>query len=648
MSKFPHLFTEGKIGTLTTSNRIIMSALEPGFADGEGNLKTQEASDYYSLRAKGGVGLIMTGNVSVTPNGRAANVQPGIWNDSHVEPFKKLIEAVHNENGKIFIQLSHAGREVHPFLDWKPVAPSAIASVILRSQPEELTIDGIKEIVNAFATAAKRAKEAGADGVEIHGAHGYLVCQFLSPNMNTRTDKYGGSTHNRARFAIEIIEAIKKEVGNDYPISFRLSADEFINDGIKPAEAVEYAGMLEEAGIALLSVTACNYESSNYNLPNYYLEEGCFSDLARLLKKEVSIPVTAVGRIRTAALAEEILTAGKSDFISMSRALVADPYFPVKAQKDLEDHIRPCLSCNKCLDSLSKGSICCAVNGSVTSETWPVNYSNNSDSASNNSDSSKKIFVAGAGPAGITAALKLKEQGHHVTIFETESNCGGKISYAKLPPAKQPFEEYRKWLKLTLEESPVKIRYSTELTLKIVEEETPDCIIIATGAHNAKAPFEIIEATKTFSVEEAFDNPEILGDKIAIIGGGAEGAELADFISENDQKVTLIERRRKFAAEILASVRFFLIERLESKNVTLIPKFKVSKVGSNFIEGKRGAKATDRLDGFSSIILATGLASNTTLADTLKEKGHCVHIIGDALSPRSILEAVKDGDSISL
>jgi 2,4-dienoyl-CoA reductase-like NADH-dependent reductase (Old Yellow Enzyme family)/thioredoxin reductase len=634
MIKFDHLFAEGKIGNLKTRNRIIMSALEPGFADGNGNLQTNETAAYYSLRARGGTGIIITGNIAVTPNGRASNVQGGIWSDEHIAPFSKVAEAVHKEGGLFFIQLSHAGREVHPFLDWKPVAPSAIQSPTLRSEPEELSVQGIKEIINAFADGAERAVKAGADGIELHGAHGYLICQFLSPNMNKRTDNYGGSTHNRARFAIEVIEAIRKRVGKEYPISFRLSADEYIPDGIKLPEAIEYSGMLEEAGISLLSVTACNYESANYNLPNYYLEEGCFVELSRKIKKEVSIPVTVVGRIRTPQLANDILKAGDADFISIGRALVADPYFSLKAEKNKEKQIRPCLSCNKCIDSLSKGSICCAVNDSLREENWPPVYKE---------ANGKKAFIAGAGPSGITAAQALAVEGFDVTVFEKEDHCGGKLNYADLPPRKYPFEEYKNWLSRQLEACPAKVRYSTPLTTDIIESEKPDLIIIATGAHDAPPPFEVLPDTVTLTVEEAFSTPEKLGSTPAIIGGGGEGSELADFISENEQKVTLLERKRKLASDILPSVRHFLMERLENKGVTIIPRFKVSKIGPGFIEGQRGTKGTDRLDGFSAIILATGLASDVALADNLKEKGYSVHIIGDALAPGSIMEAVKDG-----
>ena len=634
MNEGSKLFSSGTIGNLEIRNRIIMPAMEPGLADENGFLDAFAASAYYGLRAKGGVGLIISGNVAVVAEGRAAALQAGLWRDDQLEAFKELSQVIHQEGAKFFVQLSHAGREVHPLLGWEAVAPIAIPSVALRTKPRELSREEIEELVNAFARAAQRAIEAGADGVEIHGAHGYLICQFLSPNMNHRQDEYGLNPAGRARFALEIIEAIRERCSKDLPLSFRLSADEMIADGIDPELACEYAGLFEEAGVDLLNVSACNYESAFFNLPNYYLEEGCFIPLAETIRSEIEIPVAAVGRIRKRSMAEQAIESGSTDFVAIGRPLIADPYLPAKFKRERDEEVRPCLSCNKCLDSIGMGSLACTINPKLQGESWPRQKAPASSSG---------VLVVGSGPAGLSAAAELAWSGWSVKVIERKKIAGGKLNLALLPPRKKAVEEYRDWLLGEAQRAGVRIECNSTWLPSNGDEEEADYVILASGAIPDKAPFQVDEGCEMVSVSRAFEEPERLGNEVLIIGGGAEGAELADFLSEGGKQVTLLEKRRKVALDLLPNLRFFLLRRLEEKGVRVIPKFTVTRAGSGYVEGKRGKKSKDRLEGFSSTVRATGLRSPASFADGRKTREGFFLSIGDASTPGSILEAVRDG-----
>lgn len=634
MSSFPTLFSPGSLGRLELPNRIVMPAMEPGLADGDGRLDDSAAGAYYALRARGGAGLIITGNVAVQPHGRAAGVQPGLWCDEQVPAFRATVAAVHAAGGRMAVQISHAGREVHPMLGWEAVGPSAVQSPALKSTPREMTEDDILACVAAFADAARRAVEAGADAVEIHGAHGYLVNQFLSPLMNVRTDSWGGDTAGRSRFAIEVVSAVRRAVGPGFPVLFRLTADEYVPGGMAPDEAAEVAGLMEEAGADAISVSACTYESAFYNLPNYYLEEGCFVALARRVAEEVRVPVIAVGRIRRPAMAEEILVRGDADFVAMGRSLIADPFLPAKARDGREDEIRPCLSCNRCLDSLSTGPMACAVNPWLRDEVWPRPVP---------SAPRGEALVAGSGPGGLTAAMALAWQGHRVTVHERDAEAGGKLLLAGLPPRKGAVAEFRHWLEDEARRAGVEIRLSDPLTVAAVLERRPDVTVVATGSAAAPPPFAVAEGAPVVSVEEAFLAPERLGRRVCIIGGGAEGAELADFLSEGGQSVVLLEAKRKVARDILPALRHFLLQRLEEKDVEVVTRFAVTEVGAGWVAGKLGASGTERLEGFDAVVVATGLRPFRGLADDLEAEGVTVRVVGDAATPRSILEAVREG-----
>ena len=339
-----------------------MPPMATNFA-GEDGFVNERHIAYYLRRARGGVGYITSEHTGVLKQGRAFPNMTLIDSDQHIPPFKKLVEAVHQEGGKIVIQINHAGRQTSASITGSPiVAPSAIPCPVRMEMPKELSYEEIQKIIEAFGEAALRVKEAGADGVEIHMAHGYLINQFLSPFSNKREDEYGGDADRRMRMALEVLRAVRNRLGADFPVLCRLSADEYVDGGLKIDASKEIAKALERNGADALHVSACVAASGYLNHPPYYAEEGVFAHLAQGIKSVVGIPVISVGRIRTPELANRILEEKKADLISMGRALIADPELPAKTLQGRMEEIIPCISCNRCIQSIRKGALACAVN----------------------------------------------------------------------------------------------------------------------------------------------------------------------------------------------------------------------------------------------------------------------------------------------
>lgn len=615
-----------------------MPPMATNFA-GEDGFVNERHIAYYLRRARGGVGYITFEHTGVLKQGRAFPNMALIDSDQHIPPFKKLVEAVHKEGGKIVIQINHAGRQTSASITGSPiVAPSAIPCPVRMEMPKELSYGEIQKIIEAFGAAALRVKEAGADGVEIHMAHGYLINQFLSPFSNKREDEYGGDADRRMRMALEVLRAVRNRVGADFPVLCRLSADEYVDGGLKIDASKEIAKALERNGADALHVSACVAASGYLNHPPYYAEEGVFAHLAQGIKSVVGIPVISVGRIRTPELANRILEEKKADLISMGRALIADPELPAKALQGRIEEILPCISCNRCVQSIRKGALQCAVNPETGRE---------GIFKLKKTDRPKKIWIIGGGPAGMKAAEIAALRGHQVTLYEQQERLGGRFLLAAIPPKKQILKEFIDYLSRQLQKLPVKIVLSKPFHPTLLEKGKPDVVIIATGAKPYFPPIDGIKDSKAISVEEALSDPMRLAKKVLVIGGGGIGAEVADHLSEEGKEVTLIEMREGIALDLVGHLQHFLNKRLREKGVRILTSTKAIRFEKQgvWVEDSQGTK---RLEGFDSVVIALGSIPNDELVESLKGKVSEVYVVGDASKPREVMEALVEGEEVAL
>ena len=474
--------------------------------------------------------------------------------------------------------------------------------------------------------------------MEIHMAHGYLLNQFLSPFSNRREDEYGGSSERRLRMPLEVLQAVRKKVGPDFPVTCRFSADEYVEGGLRIEDSKQIARALEEHGADALHVSACIGASGYLLHPSYYSPEGVFVPLASAIKSAVRIPVITVGRIRTPALADQIIRENKADFVSMGRALIADPELPVKAERDRAVEITPCISCNRCALSIRKGALQCAVNPEAGREEML---------AFREVKTPKKVWVVGGGPAGLKAAGIAAKRGHRVTLFEKKKELGGQFLLAAIPPYKQVLNDFTLHLINETRNLPLEMRLGKAFDKTFLEKGKPDVLVIATGA-NPSLPFiEGIGPFAPFSPGDALSSPEKLGQKVLILGGGGIGAETADFLSEKGKDVTLVEMREGIALDLVGHLQHFLNKRLKEKKVQILTSTKVLRFEPSgvWVEDSKGIR---RLGGFDSVVAAIGVKPDNKLSRSLQGKVPEIFVVGDAAQPREVLEALLEAEETAM
>ncbi|MDN5362492.1 MAG: hypothetical protein PWP70_1539, partial [Moorella sp. (in: firmicutes)] len=619
------------IGKMQLKNRMVMPPMETNYAYGDGSV-TGRLVAYHEERARGGVSLIIVEASYVHITGKGFKNGLGIYSDRLIPGLRRLVEAVHAHGAKIAIQLFHGGRQAHSELTGQPLlAPSPIPDPTVGEIPKELTKDEINMLVKAFAEAARRAKTAGFDAIEIHGAHGYLLDEFLSPFSNKRADEYGGSLENRMRFPLEVVRAVRQAVGPEFPIIYRMSADEKVPGGLTLDETKVVAQRLEQEGINALHVSAGVYASAPWVIQPMYLPRGCLVDLAQGIKSVVKIPVIAVGRINDPEVAEDILKAGKADLISFGRGLLTDPEMPKKVIEGRLDEIRHCIACcQACIDELFRDhAIGCTVNARAGYE-----HEFTLDRASRPC----KVLVVGGGPAGMEVARVAALRGHQVTLWEKSGELGGQLILAFTPPQKDEIATFRDYLMGQLAKLQVKVQLNKEATPEAVRQEKPDVVVIATGARPATLNVPGVEAENVVLSWDVLKGKVQVGKKVAVIGGGLVGCETAEYLAEKGHEVTIIEMLPQVAGDIGPLLGTMLMERLKQQ-VKIITGAKLKAIEGRTITFTYNDREEDLAD-IDSVVLAIGSRPEDTLAQAMEGSGIDYYVIGDAVSPRRITQAV--------
>ncbi|HOD15013.1 MAG TPA: FAD-dependent oxidoreductase [Spirochaetota bacterium] len=657
---FDMLFSPITVNRTVVKNRISYPALGLMYSyDGKLNEKYY---NFFAERARGGAGIVTVGPVGFDEVG-SGKVILVIDSDEKIADFAKVASLIKKEGARAWIQLFHAGAYSYSkFMGGPvPVAPSPIYSKYSKLVPREMTLDDIRQTQEGFVAAALRAKEAGFDGVEIIGSAGYLITQFLSPLKNQRTDEYGGSFENRARFAREIVETMRAKLGPDYPLSVRMAGNDFVTGSNTSSETPEIARMYEKAGVDMISVTGGWHEAPVPQLP-MDAPRSVFSYLAMNVKREVSVPVSASNRISDPYSAEQLLKDGYCDIVNLARVLIADPYWPQKAASGETDEIRPCVACNQgCTDSIFSGkAVYCIANPRAGFE---------GERVIPKASPQKKIMVIGAGPGGLEAAVRAAEAGHRVELYEKSDRIGGQLWIAGAPPHKHEIWELINYYDSMLDKYDIDVILEKEVTVDFIKEQKPDYIIAAEGAEPVKPRIEGIDDPKTVSAWDVLMYDPPLGRDIAVIGGGAVGLETAEFLAakgtltpeamhflfmyeaetierlrdlctRGTKKLTIFEMLPKAAAEVGRSTRWVLMGSVKRYGITVYTGAKVLSLKNGLVTFEREGK-TDSMQ-FDNVVNAVGSRSVRRVADALKDTGIPYTVIGDSDKPARIDKAIHE------
>ena len=643
MSKmFPHLFAPGKIGTLTLKNRILKAPQSSGMSNMDGTV-SERLVRYYRDQAAGGAGCIVVEYAYVDDIGaKSAHCHLGISSNEHIPGLAWLAENIREMGSVPAIQIEHCGRQ--KFLGTQPIcAPSALPWPKLWDQygvqavPHVLTIEEIQDIVHAFGDSALRAKKAGFELVEIHGAHGYLLTNFFSPHTNHRTDLYGGSLENRMRIYVEIVRDVRKKVGPDFPVTIRLSGTDYEPDGFPIVDTIAMAKVLEREGIDAFHISGGDHHTMIHQVSPMAMSLCHNTWAAEAIKKEVSVPVIASGSITLPEYAEEIIASGKGDFVGLVRPLWADPEWPNKAAADHPEDIRPCIRCNEgCLERtfFNYKAITCAVNPVVSREgelkiaPAPVK---------------KKVAVVGAGTAGMEAARVLALRGHDVTIYEEKDKKGGLLHEAAAPEFKADIRPFMQYQITALEKLGVPV---VQKKATAADLEGYDAVVCATGSLPIIPHIPGVEKPIAVDCLSAINGAKPVGKKVVVIGGGLVGTETALDLAENGHSVTLVEMLPKIMKDVAVTDFLAYSERIAKTDMRILTETRLEEVLDNGarVSAKKGEETIEA----DTVILALGLKAEQGLYNELAAAGKEVYLVGDAVKAGKIFDAIHTAYRVGL
>ncbi len=649
MRPLEKLFTPIRIGSMEVKNRIVMAPMTTNWAPDDGTI-SQKMIDYWEERAKGGVGLIIFEAVTIDAAFPYIIRTVGLWDDNLIPSFKRFVDAMHAHGAKVAPQISHPGPESFSWLKGvQPVGPSPVVCKTHGQVCRELTLEEIKTIVGQYGEAARRAREAGCDAMELHAAHSYMLAgSFLSPLRNKRTDAYGGTIDGRLRFLREVMESIRAKAAPDFPVILRISGDEHLPGGRDILDSQYIAPKLVAAGVDAFHISGGVVPDVFWRiLPCLGTQPGLNVPAAAAVKEAVDVPVMVVGRINDPQLAEDILVKGYADMVVMGRALLADPELPNKAREGSIEDIAPCTSCGQgCLRTqLTYEPMTCVINPAVGREKemviTPV-------------AKQKKVLVIGGGPGGLEAARVSALRGHKVMLWEKASKLGGQINLAAIPPMKQELSKWIIYLSTQVKKAQVKVELNKEATPELIEKEKPDVVIVATGGKPLTPAIPGVEGKKVVTANEVLEGKlAISRGKVLIIGGGMVGCEIADMLADTGYNqttgsvpVTIVEMLADIGLDVIPQTRMLLLPRLREKGVEVITSATVREfLEDGVIIIKDGQEETIR--GMDFIILACGTESVDELSAKLKDKVPEVYVIGDAKEPRKALEAIAEAAEIA-
>jgi len=653
MTKYKHIFEPLDLGFTTLKNRILMGSMHTGLEEEKNGI--ERIARYYGERAKGGVGLIVTGGIAPNRQGWTAPFSARMSTKKHAESHKVITDEVHKHGGKICMQILHSGRYgYHPIT----VAPSNIKAPISPFKPFQLTESGIKRTINDFVNCAKLSKMAGYDGIEIMGSEGYLINQFIAERTNKRMDKWGGVYENRMRFPIALVKQTREAVGKEYIIIYRLSMLDLVENGSDWKEVVQLAKEIEKAGATIIN-TGIGWHEARIPTIATSVPRAAFTWVTKKMKEEVSIPLVTTNRINMPETAEQVLANGDADIISMARPFLADPEWVNKAAAEKADEINTCIGCNQaCLDHVFEQKVAsCLVNPRACHET-ELNYTN--------TNNPKKIAVVGAGPAGLAAATIAAQRGHIVTLFDSEPEIGGQFNIAKQIPGKEEFYETIRYFNKQIDLHNVTLKLNTRVSKDDVLKADFDEVIIATGIKPRMPIIEGIEHEKVLTYLDVLKHKKQVGKRVAVIGAGGIGFDVSEYlahegeststnidawlkewgidkslharsgiegvqpeIAPSPREIFMFKRSKgKFGGKLGKTTGWIHRSTLKKKNVQFINRVQYTKIddkGLHYVQNEE-----TKIIAVDTIVICAGQNPLKELVVPLEENGLKVHVIGGA------------------